>query len=98
MLHPDFLGGLRGRAGRGRGGSQLLSVTRTQWERFTSMMADMGTSTMNVQVGHRGPAAMPTIEHAEDEVTIIDHLKIFVMGWENAHQYISVIKCTTIIH
>ena len=60
-----------------------MSVTRTraQWERFTQMISDMETSTVNLQVGHRGPTAMlgSSREHADDEVSITSLLPLVTL-------------------
>ena len=72
-LHPDYPGAGRGR-GRARG--DLLSITRTvgQWERFSTMLSYMGSYTINIPIGSRGPPARrmrpPSREHHNDDVTI----------------------------
>ena len=62
--------GLRGRVGQGRGGDQMLTITRTRanWERFNAMLEEFQNSNNN-QVGHRGPASNTGREHADDIVT-----------------------------
>ena len=71
-LHPDFLRGLRGREGRGRGDDQMLTMTRSRanWERFTSMLEDFESTNTN-QVGHRGPSTLTGREHLDNEINMI---------------------------
>jgi hypothetical protein len=53
QLNPEFMKGQKGRVGLGRGGEQMLTVTRSQdnWARFLAMLQDFQNSS---QGGHRG--------------------------------------------